>query len=61
MFSNCSLVIADLQIFDIWDLAKRPALLIGMNILRQFTRVSIDYGTRELQFELASLAIAMKS
>lgn len=61
MFSNCSLVIADLQIFDIWDLAKQPALLIGMNILRQFARVSIDYGTRELRFDLASLAIAMKS
>jgi hypothetical protein len=60
-FINCALVVADLQIFDLWGLAERPALLIGMNFLRQFARVSIDYGSQELQFDLASLAIAMKT
>lgn len=59
-FNNCALVVADLQIFDLWGLAQKPALLIGMNYLRQFAKVSIDYGTKELQFDLASLAIAMQ-
>jgi hypothetical protein len=28
--------------------------LIGMNLLRQFGRVSIDYGLKELRFDLAA-------
>ena len=34
--------------------AQRPALLIGMNLLRQFGRVSIDYGLQELRFDLTA-------
>jgi hypothetical protein len=37
-------------------LTHSPALLIGMNLLRQFSRVSIDYGLKELRFDLASSA-----
>jgi predicted aspartyl protease len=54
-FADCTLVIADLQIFDIWGLSDQPALLIGMNYLRQFSRVTIDYGLKELRFDFASL------
>ncbi len=57
----CNLVVADLQIFDLWGLSDKPALLIGMNILRQFARVSIDYGSHELRFDLASLRIARRT
>jgi len=49
--SNCPIAIADLQVFEIWGLKDRPALLIGMNWLRRFRRVSIDYGLKELRFE----------
>jgi hypothetical protein len=48
------LVIADFLVFDVWGLRQRPALLIGMNLLRQFQRVSIDYGLQELRFDLAA-------
>ena len=51
-FTDCPLVIADFQIFDIWGLRRVPALLIGMNFLRQFARISIDYGLKELRFDL---------
>jgi predicted aspartyl protease len=54
-FTDCPLVIADFQIFDVWGLREQPALLIGMNFLRQFSKVSIDYGLKELRFDLASL------
>ncbi|HEY3730145.1 MAG TPA: retroviral-like aspartic protease family protein [Steroidobacteraceae bacterium] len=57
-FTDCTLVIADLPIFDIWGLTQQPALLIGMNYLRQFARVSIDYRTKEIRFDLASLLAA---
>jgi predicted aspartyl protease len=52
-FTDCPLVIADFLVFDVWGLRQRPALLIGMNLLRQFERVSIDYGLQELRFDLA--------
>jgi predicted aspartyl protease len=54
IFTDCPLVIADFLVFDMWGLRERPALLIGMNLLRQFGRVSIDYGLQELRFDLAA-------
>jgi predicted aspartyl protease len=54
IFTDCPLVIADFLVFDVWGLRQRPALLIGMNLLRQFDRVSIDYGLQELRFDLAA-------
>ena len=57
-FTNAVVAIADMQIFDVWGLAQQPSLLIGMNFLRQFAQVSIDYGTKEIRFELASLRVA---
>ena len=50
--TDCPIAIADLQVFDIWGLNDRPALLIGMNWLRHFKRVEIDYGRKDLRFEI---------
>lgn len=50
------MVVAGLEVFDVWGLGEQPALLLGMDSLRRFTRVSIDYGRKELRFELASTA-----
>jgi predicted aspartyl protease len=55
-FSGCEIAAADLDVFTIWDLADRPALLIGLNFLRQFQTVSIDYGRKEFRLMLASSA-----
>jgi predicted aspartyl protease len=53
-FEEGRIAIADLQIFKLWAIDDRPSLLIGMNWLRQFSKVSIDYGRKELRFDLAS-------
>jgi hypothetical protein len=53
-FTDCPLVMADFLVFDVWGLRHRPALLIGMNLLRQFGRVSIDFGLQEFRFDLAA-------
>lgn len=53
-FEDSRIAVADLQIFQLWGLDARPALLIGMNWLRQFGKVSVDYGRKELRFDLAS-------
>ncbi|MGH8319444.1 MAG: retroviral-like aspartic protease family protein [Steroidobacteraceae bacterium] len=47
-------VVADLPVFKLFGLNQKPALLIGMDCLRRCARVSIDYGRKELRFELAS-------
>jgi predicted aspartyl protease len=52
-FNNGQIVIADLQIFKLWELADKPALLIGMDFLRQFNRVVIDYRVKEFRFDVA--------
>jgi len=55
------IVICDLQIFQLWGLTDTPALLIGMNFLRAFNQVSIDYGRKELRFDLATLLVAQRT
>lgn len=54
-FTNGTIAFVDLQIFTLWDLADRPALLVGMNFLRQFSRVSIDFGHKAFLFQVAGL------
>ena len=50
-------VVAPLEVFDVWGLSREPALLFGMDCLRRFARVSIDYGRKELRFEVASAQV----
>lgn len=52
-FTNGSLVIADVPDFSMWKLRLRAALLIGMDYLRQFAAVTIDYRNKEIRFELS--------
>jgi predicted aspartyl protease len=52
VLNQCSLVVADFEVFKIWGLSRTPALLIGMNLLRSFAKVSVDYGRREIGFEV---------
>ena len=52
-FTDGLLVIADVPDFSIWKLVQRPALLIGMDYLRQFAAVTIDYRRKEIRFELS--------
>ena len=44
-------VFADLHIFRLWQLEDRPAILIGVDVMRQFERVILDFGRREVTFE----------
>lgn len=53
-FTHGTLAISDVPDFQTWRLAIRPALLIGMDYLRQFARVAIDYRAKRVQFELSA-------
>ena len=47
-----STVFADLHVFEIWDLMKRPSLLLGMDILSRFNAIELNYAAREVVFYL---------
>lgn len=50
--NNSPLVFADSPAFVKLDMVKRPALFMGMNLLRLFHRVAIDFSTRRILFDL---------
>ena len=45
----------DSELFRELDLLDRPAMLLGINALRAFDRVSIDFASHQLRLELPSL------
>ena len=52
--ANVPMVFLDAAPFDELGLAERPAMLLGMHMLRQFDRVAIDFGNRRIDFQLPS-------
>lgn len=47
---NMPVAITDAHIFRALDLEHRPALLLGMDVLANFDRVSIDFADRTVRF-----------
>jgi hypothetical protein len=47
--ANATIVCSDFDVFHAWQLERRPALLIGMDVLGQLGEVSIDYRRKELR------------
>ena len=43
---------ADVAPFERFGLGKRPAMLLGMNALKSFRRVQIDFANREVRFQM---------
>ncbi len=60
LFTKTRLAISDLNVFDVWGLADKPALFIGMDFLQQSSMFSIDYRHKELRFKLTDY-ISQKS
>jgi len=49
---NVPVIYADTHAFKIWGVAETPAVLLGMDLLRQFRAVSLDYGRSQVRFDL---------
>jgi len=49
---DLSIAFADAHIFRQLDLDKKPALLLGMNAMRAFDRISIDFAAKKVRFVL---------
>jgi hypothetical protein len=43
-------IFAELHIFDLWKLADRPAILIGVDVLRHFHDVTLDFSRKQVVF-----------
>lgn len=52
VMTNTQLVFADAPPFEKLGLARKPALLLGMNQLRLFHRVAIDFAARRILFDM---------
>jgi predicted aspartyl protease len=50
--TNVPVAYADAYPFKKFKLTRKPALLLGMDVLRKFDRVSIDFAKREIKFLL---------
>jgi predicted aspartyl protease len=47
---NAPVAFADAHPFKRFGLTRQPALLLGMDVLRKFDRVSIDFANRKIKF-----------
>lgn len=52
-FGNAPVVFADAHVFDIWNLKTRPAVLLGIDLLREFESVTLDFGRASVRFDFA--------
>lgn len=48
--NNIRAAFAPLHIFSLWGLDDRPAMLVGVDVLRHFDEVSLDFGRRQVTF-----------
>jgi hypothetical protein len=47
---------ADLHTFTMWNMVKKPAILIGVDILSRFEYVCLDFARDEVRFRLPTRA-----
>jgi len=47
---NLACVFADLHTFKIWDLVDRPAMLIGVDVMRHFDSIELDFARSNVTF-----------
>lgn len=49
---NVPMAFADVRPFELFGLSKEPALLLGTDLLETFRRVSLDFRSRKVRFQL---------
>ncbi len=53
-FGNLPVVFADSGLLTMWGIEKEPSLMLGMDILVQFSRIEMDFGQSRVGFSLAN-------
>ena len=52
--TNIPMAFCDLHLFDMWGLRDRPTLLLGVDVLRMFSRVELDFGNKAVLFKVGA-------
>lgn len=52
LLGNVGVMHADTHVFELWGLADKPTVLLGMDLLREFRAVSLDFGRSQVRFDL---------
>jgi hypothetical protein len=52
VMQNAAIAFADAHPFKLFDLAGKPSMLLGMEGLRSFDRISVDFANRKIKFLL---------
>ena len=55
---NVPMVFSDVPVFKLWDLHDTPTMMLGIDLLTQFTMVSLDFGRSSVRFDIADAAKA---
>jgi predicted aspartyl protease len=53
---NVPVVFCESQIFSLWQLQKTPTIILGMDLLSQFTSVALDFGRSTVRFDFVAKA-----
>lgn len=53
-FTDIPVLVSDLDLFAQWGMADRPTILLGVNVLRLFSRVEMDYGRKRVMFRVGA-------
>jgi hypothetical protein len=48
---NVQVTYTNAHVFDVWGLKDKPALVIGIDLLKQFEEVALDFGRSAVRFE----------
>ena len=51
---NVPVVFSETQVFTLWQLQKTPAIILGMDLLSQFTSVALDFGRSTVRFDFVN-------
>jgi predicted aspartyl protease len=57
--SNIPMAFCNLHLFDMWGLRDRPALLLGVDVMRMFSRVELDFGNKAVLFKVGAFTPAL--
>ncbi len=53
-FGNLPVVFANTDLLKLWGIEDEPSLMLGMDILKEFSRVELDFGQSRVGFSLAT-------
>jgi predicted aspartyl protease len=56
LISGADIVYGDFHIFKVWEMDRKPAVLLGMDVLGTVGAMVIDYGAREIHLDLRKIA-----